>query len=41
MNLNKLLKGFDFEVLNGSLNTEINSIQYDSRKINKGIYFFV
>ncbi|GAA0121367.1 MAG: UDP-N-acetylmuramoyl-L-alanyl-D-glutamate--2,6-diaminopimelate ligase [Clostridium argentinense] len=40
MNLNKLLKGFDFEVLNGSLNTEINSIQYDSRKINKGDIFF-
>ncbi len=40
MNLNKLLKNFKFELLNGSLDIEINNIQYDSRKINKGDVFF-
>ncbi|ARC85274.1 UDP-N-acetylmuramyl-tripeptide synthetase family protein [Clostridium argentinense CDC 2741] len=40
MNLNKLLKNFQFELLNGSLDIEINNIQYDSRKINKGDVFF-
>ncbi|WP_291578722.1 UDP-N-acetylmuramoyl-L-alanyl-D-glutamate--2,6-diaminopimelate ligase [Clostridium sp. UBA6640] len=40
MNLNKLLTNFKFELLNGSLDIEINNIQYDSRKINKGDVFF-
>lgn len=40
MNLKKLLEGLDYSVLQGNDSVEINNIQYDSRKIQKGDVFF-
>ncbi|WP_138202580.1 UDP-N-acetylmuramoyl-L-alanyl-D-glutamate--2,6-diaminopimelate ligase [Haloimpatiens lingqiaonensis] len=40
MKLKKLLEDLDYSVLQGNDDLEINSIQYDSRKIQKGDVFF-
>lgn len=40
MELKKLLKGIDYKIVNGLDKMEIESIQYDSRKIKSGDVFF-
>ncbi len=39
MKLLDLLKGVNYELLEGTLDKEVNSIQYDSRKVNKSDLF--
>lgn len=39
MFLNEILNGVDYTILNGSIDKEINKIEYDSRKIQKGDIF--
>ena len=39
MKLGKLLEKLDFEVLKGSLDTEITELVYDSRKATEGCVF--
>ncbi|AOR23945.1 UDP-N-acetylmuramoyl-L-alanyl-D-glutamate--2,6-diaminopimelate ligase [Clostridium taeniosporum] len=39
MNLKDILKGLDYNLLQGSLDNEISSINYDSRKVEKGDIF--
>ncbi|MFA9398756.1 MAG: UDP-N-acetylmuramoyl-L-alanyl-D-glutamate--2,6-diaminopimelate ligase [Clostridiaceae bacterium] len=39
MELRKILKGLDFEVIKGNLDVNIGMIQYDSRKVKKGDVF--
>ncbi|MBE6067860.1 MAG: UDP-N-acetylmuramoyl-L-alanyl-D-glutamate--2,6-diaminopimelate ligase [Clostridium lundense] len=39
MLLRKLLKGLDYELLNGDDNLEVNNINYDSRKVTNGDMF--
>lgn len=39
MELKNILKGLEFEITQGSINTEIKKIEYDSRKIEKGDLF--
>lgn len=40
MQVSELLQGLTYEVLQGSISTEINTIQNDSRKVEKGDLFF-
>lgn len=40
MKLQELMQGTDFKLIRGSLETEINGLSYDSRKVEKG-YLFV
>ncbi|WP_139904236.1 UDP-N-acetylmuramoyl-L-alanyl-D-glutamate--2,6-diaminopimelate ligase [Clostridium thermarum] len=40
MKLFKILEGIDFEIIQGSDEVEINSIQYNSKKVTKGDLFF-
>lgn len=40
MELKKILEGTEYKVLKGSIDIEINEIQYDSRKVQKGDMFF-
>ncbi|MDU3351387.1 MAG: Mur ligase domain-containing protein, partial [Clostridium sp.] len=39
MKLLDLLKGVDYELLEGTVEKEVNHIQYDSRKVNEGDLF--
>ncbi|KGN01020.1 UDP-N-acetylmuramoylalanyl-D-glutamate--2,6-diaminopimelate ligase [Clostridium novyi A str. 4570] len=39
MKVNELLKGLEYEILNGDLELEVNSIEYDSRKISENDVF--
>ena len=39
MKLNNILKDIDFEIIEGSLDTEIKDICYDSRKVSEGSLF--
>ncbi|WP_278600721.1 UDP-N-acetylmuramoyl-L-alanyl-D-glutamate--2,6-diaminopimelate ligase [Clostridium tertium] len=39
MKLLDLLKGLDYELLEGTVEKEVNHIQYDSRKVNEGDLF--
>ena len=38
MKLNDLIKNISYTLLKGNLDTEINDIKYDSRKVAKMIY---
>ena len=40
MKLSKILDGIDYEIIQGSTEVEINSIQYNSKKVTKGDTFF-
>lgn len=40
MKLSKLLEGIDYEIIQGSCDAEINSIQYNSKKVTKDDIFF-
>lgn len=40
MKLKKVLQGLDYTIINGSDDTDINKIEYDSRNIIKGDVFF-
>lgn len=40
MKLEKLLEKIDYELVNGSLDTEVNNIYYDSRKVKEGSLFY-
>lgn len=39
MKLKDLLEGFSYNILNGSVETDINKLEYDSRKVTKGDVF--
>ena len=39
MTVGQLVKGLDVEVLAGSLDTEVTTLVYDSRKVEKGSVF--
>ncbi|MCY6959632.1 UDP-N-acetylmuramoyl-L-alanyl-D-glutamate--2,6-diaminopimelate ligase [Clostridium brassicae] len=39
MKLNEILKGLDYKIINGSDDEEVNKIEYDSRKVEKGDLF--
>lgn len=40
MKLEQLIKGLEFQVLQGNIDLEVNNIQNDSRKVGKGDLFF-
>ncbi len=40
MKLRNILENFDFKIINGDVDIDIEEIQYDSRKIKKGDVFF-
>ena len=40
MKLEQLIKGLEFQVLQGNIDVEVNNIQNDSRKVGKGDLFF-
>jgi UDP-N-acetylmuramoyl-L-alanyl-D-glutamate--2,6-diaminopimelate ligase len=40
MKLRKILEGTDYKLIKGSIDIEINKIQYDSRKVQQGDIFF-
>jgi len=35
MKLRELLKGIDYEIVQGKIDVEINNVDYDSRKVEK------
>ena len=35
MKLRELLKGIDYEIVQGNIDLEINNVEYDSRKVEK------
>ena len=39
MKLSEILKGLDYELLQGSADRDITKIEYDSRKAEKGSLF--
>ena len=39
MKLNELLKGIDYELLQGDINLEISDVEYDSRKVKESALF--
>ena len=41
MKLRELLKGIDYEIVQGNIDLEINNVEYDSRKVEMKICLFV
>ena len=39
MNLNDLLKGYDFKLINGDKNTRVSDITYSSKEVKKNSLF--
>ena len=40
MKLKEILSGIDYELVKGNIDTEVNNIYYDSRKVEKGSLFY-
>lgn len=40
MKLSKILQGIDYRVIQGSIDVDINSLQYNSKKVSQGDLFF-
>ena len=40
MKLEKLLEGIEYELVKGNIDTDVNNIYYDSRKVEKGSLFY-